>query len=213
MKLTELLQMEEFSRVYELPELPYPYDALEPHIDTQTMREHHLKHQAKYVENLNKELDEYPQLRKPLEEILQNIEAYNTAVRNNGGGVWNHTFFWNLLSPTPTNPSGKLKMDILSQFGSMEDFMEEFKEVGLKRFGSGWVWLVYNTKINQLQIISTPNQDNPLMVDGALPIIGCDLWEHAYYLKHKSNRGKWIDTFFEILNWDFAGETYTKNLE
>ena len=213
MKLTELLEMEEFSRVYELPELPYPYDALEPHIDTETMREHHLKHQAKYVENLNKELDEYPQLRKPLEEIFENIEAYSTAVRNNGGGTWNHTFFWNLLSPTTQTPSGKLKMDILSQWGEMEDFMEEFKDAGLKRFGSGWVWLVYSEKSSKLEIISTPNQDNPLMMDGMLPIIGCDLWEHAYYLKHKSNRGNWIDTFFEILNWENAGETYTKNLK
>lgn len=212
MKLTELLEMEEFSRVYELPELPYPYDALEPHIDTETMREHHLKHQAKYVENLNKELDEYPQLRKPLEEIFENIEAYNTAVRNNGGGTWNHTFFWNLLSPTTQTPSGKLKMDILSQWGNIEDFMAEFKDAGLKRFGSGWVWLVYNTNDNELEIISTPNQDNPLMMNGMLPIIGCDLWEHAYYLKHKSNRGKWIDTFFEILNWETAGENYTENL-
>ena len=213
MKLTELLEMEEFSRVYVLPELPYPYDALEPHIDTETMREHHLKHQAKYVENLNKELDEYPQLRKPLEEIFENIEAYSTAVRNNGGGTWNHTFFWNLLSPTTQTPSGKLKMDILSQWGEMEDFMKEFKDVGLKRFGSGWVWLVYSEKSSKLEIISTPNQDNPLMMDGMLPIIGCDLWEHAYYLKHKSNRGNWIDTFFEILNWENAGETYTKNLK
>ena len=213
MKLTELLEMEEFSRVYELPELPYPYDALEPHIDTETMREHHLKHQAKYVENLNKELDEYPQLRKPLEEIFENIEAYSTAVRNNGGGTWNHTFFWNLLSPTTQTPSGKLKMDILSQWGEMEDFMKEFKDAGLKRFGSGWVWLVYSEKSSKLEIISTPNQDNPLMMDGMLPIIGCDLWEHAYYLKHKSNRGNWIDTFFEILNWENAGETYTKNLK
>jgi len=213
MKLTELLEMEEFSRVYELPELPYPYDALEPHIDTETMREHHLKHQAKYVENLNKELDEYPQLRKPLEEIFENIEAYSTAVRNNGGGTWNHTFFWNLLSPTTQTPSGKLKMDILSQWGEMEDFMAEFKDAGLKRFGSGWVWLVYSEKSSKLEIISTPNQDNPLMMDGMLPIIGCDLWEHAYYLKHKSNRGKWIDTFFEILKWENAGETYTKNLK
>ena len=213
MKLTELLEMEEFSRVYELPELPYPYDALEPHIDTETMREHHLKHQAKYVENLNKELDEYPQLRKPLEEIFENIEAYSTAVRNNGGGTWNHTFFWNLLSPTTQTPSGKLKMDILSQWGDMEDFMAEFKDAGLKRFGSGWVWWVYSEKSSKLEIISTPNQDNPLMMDGMLPIIGCDLWEHAYYLKHKSNRGNWIDTFFEILNWENAGETYTKNLK
>jgi Fe-Mn family superoxide dismutase len=213
MKLTELLEMEDYSGVYELPELPYEYTALEPYIDEETMIEHHSKHQAKYVENLNKELEDLPQMRKPLEEIFQNIQSYNTAVRNNGGGAWNHTFFWNLLSPTQTLPTGKLKMDILSQWGTMEDFQAEFKDAGLKRFGSGWVWLVYNTNDNELEIISTPNQDNPLMMEGLIPIIGCDLWEHAYYLKHKSNRGKWIDTFFEILNWDFAGSTYTKNLE
>jgi Fe-Mn family superoxide dismutase len=212
MKLTELLEMEDHGRVYELPELPYEYNALEPHIDEETMIEHHSKHQAKYVENLNKELEDLPQMRKPLEEIFQNIQSYNTAVRNNGGGVWNHTFFWNLLSPTQTQPSGKLKMDILSQWGTMEDFQAEFKDAGLKRFGSGWVWLVFDTDKSKLEILTTPNQDNPLMMEGLIPIIGCDLWEHAYYLKHKSNRGKWIDTFFKILNWDFAGSTYTKNL-
>lgn len=212
MKLTELLEMEDHGRVYELPELPYEYDALEPHIDEETMIEHHTKHQAKYVENLNKELEDLPQMRKPLEEIFQNIQSYNTAVRNNGGGVWNHTFFWNLLSPTQTLPNGKLKMDILSQWGTMEDFQAEFKDAGLKRFGSGWVWLVFDTDTSKLEIVTTPNQDNPLMMEGLIPIIGCDLWEHAYYLKHKSNRGNWIDTFFKILNWDFAGSTYTKNL-
>ena len=212
MKLTELLEMEDYGRVYELPELPYEYDALEPHIDEETMIEHHTKHQAKYVENLNKELEDLPQMRKPLEEIFQTIQSYNTAVRNNGGGVWNHTFFWNLLSPTEIQPSGKLKMDILSQWGTMEDFQAEFKDAGLKRFGSGWVWLVFDTDTSKLEIVTTPNQDNPLMMEGLIPIIGCDLWEHAYYLKHKSNRGKWIDTFFKILNWDFAGSTYTKNL-
>lgn len=212
MKLTELLEMEDHGRVYQLPELPYEYDALEPHIDEETMIEHHSKHQAKYVENLNKELEDLPQMRKPLEEIFQTIQSYNTAVRNNGGGVWNHTFFWNLLSPTQTQPSGKLKMDILSQWGTMEDFQAEFKDAGLKRFGSGWVWLVFDTDTSKLEIVTTPNQDNPLMMEGLIPIIGCDLWEHAYYLKHKSNRGNWIDTFFKILNWDFAGSTYTKNL-
>jgi Fe-Mn family superoxide dismutase len=212
MKLTELLEMEDHGRVYQLPELPYEYNALEPHIDEETMIEHHSKHQAKYVENLNKELEDLPQMRKPLEEIFQTIQSYNTAVRNNGGGVWNHTFFWNLLSPTQTQPSGKLKMDILSQWGTMEDFQAEFKDAGLKRFGSGWVWLVFDTDTSKLEIVTTPNQDNPLMMEGLIPIIGCDLWEHAYYLKHKSNRGNWIDTFFKILNWDFAGSTYTKNL-
>jgi Fe-Mn family superoxide dismutase len=208
MKLTELLEMVNSGDMYKLPNLPYSYDGLEPYIDERTMKEHHLKHQAKYIENLNNELEDTPQLRKPLEEIFENIEAYNTAVRNNGGGAWNHTFFWNLLSPTKTIPSGKLKMNILSQWGTMEDFMKEFKDVGLKRFGSGWVWLVFNKSNNKLEIVSTPNQDNPLMMEGLIPIIGCDLWEHAYYLKHKSNRGNWIDTFFEIMNWDFAGNIY-----
>jgi Fe-Mn family superoxide dismutase len=210
MKLTELLEIESGGEMYSLPELPYSYDALEPHIDEETMIEHHSKHQAKYVENLNKELADLPQMRKPLEDIFKDIQSYNTAVRNNAGGVWNHTFFWNLLSPNPTTPSSELKMDILRKWDTMEDFQSEFKDVGLKRFGSGWVWLVYNEKVGGLEIISTPNQDNPLMMDGMLPIIGCDLWEHAYYLKHKSNRGNWIDTFFEILNWDFANKWYNK---
>jgi superoxide dismutase, Fe-Mn family len=210
MKLTELLEIESGGEMYSLPELPYSYDALEPHIDEETMIEHHSKHQAKYVENLNKELADLPQMRKPLEEIFKDIQSYNTAVINNAGGVWNHTFFWNLLSPNQTAPTSELKMDILRKWETMEDFQAEFKDAGLKRFGSGWVWLVYNEKVDGLEIISTPNQDNPLMIDGMLPIIGCDLWEHAYYLKHKSNRGNWIDTFFEILNWDFANMWYNK---
>lgn len=211
MKLTELLEMDKLS--YELPQLPYEYDALEPHIDEETMREHHTKHQAKYVDNLNKELADLPQMRKPLEEIFENIQSYNTAVRNNGGGVWNHTFFWKVLSPTEMNPSGKLRSDIISQWGDIEDFQTEFKDAGLKRFGSGWVWLVSNTKTSKLEIITTPNQDNPLMMEGLTPIIGCDLWEHAYYLKHKSNRGNWIDTFFKILNWDFVGKLYVEKIK
>jgi Fe-Mn family superoxide dismutase len=177
------------------------------------MVEHHSKHQAKYVENLNKELSDLPQMRKPLEEIFVDIQSYNTAVRNNGGGVWNHTFFWNLLSPTEMTPSGKLKSDIISQWGDIEDFQTEFKDAGLKRFGSGWVWLVLNEKTSKLEIITTPNQDNPLMMGGLTPIIGCDLWEHAYYLKHKSNRGNWIDTFFKILNWDWVGKLYMEKIK
>jgi Fe-Mn family superoxide dismutase len=110
-------------------------------------------------------------------------------------------------------PSGKLKSDIISQWGDMEDFQTEFKDAGLKRFGSGWVWLVSNTKTSKLEIITTPNQDNPLMMEGLTPIIGCDLWEHAYYLKHKSNRGNWIDTFFKILNWDFVGKLYVEKIK
>jgi Fe-Mn family superoxide dismutase len=210
MKLSELFEIEDTARVYELPQLPYSYDALEPHIDAETMMEHHQKHQKGYVDKLNSELEDYPHLRKPLEDILKNINSYNTNVRNNAGGVYNHTFFWNLLSPQKTLPTGKLKMNILSQWGSIDDFIAEFIEVGKKRFGSGWVWLVWNEVEEGLEIISTPNQDNPLMFDGMIPIIGCDLWEHAYYLKHKSNREGWLSTFFEVINWDYASSLYSK---
>lgn len=208
MKLAELLEIEEYSRVYQLDELPYSYDALEPHIDAETMQEHHLKHHAKYVENLNNELEDTPHLRKSLEEILQNINSYSNAVRNNAGGVFNHNFFWKILTPSPTLPTGTLKMDIISEWETIEDFLVEFKEAGLMRFGSGWVWLVYNK--SKLEIITTANQDTPMMFGEMIPIIGCDLWEHSYYLKHKSNRGDWIDVFFNLLNWDFAGSVYTE---
>lgn len=210
MKLSELFEIEDNMRVYELPQLPYSYDALEPHIDERTMVEHHTKHQKGYVDKLNAELEDYPQLRKPLEEILENISSYNDVVRNNAGGVWNHTFFWNLLSPQKTLPTGRLKLDILSKWGNIEDFITEFIEVGKKRFGSGWVWLVYNQKTNGLEIISTPNQDNPLMMTGLKPIIGCDVWEHAYYLKHKSNRENWLKTFFDVIDWQQADSNYSK---
>jgi Fe-Mn family superoxide dismutase len=213
MKLSELFEIEDTARVYELPQLPYSYDALEPHIDAETMMEHHQKHQKGYVDKLNGELEDYPQLRKPLEDILKNINSYNTDVRNNAGGVYNHTFFWNLLSPQKTLPTGKLKMSILSQWGSIDDFIAEFIEVGKKKFGSGWVWLVWNEVEEGLKIISTPNQDNPLMFDGMIPIIGCDLWEHAYYLKHKSNREGWLNTFFEVINWDYAGKVYNDTVK
>lgn len=208
MKLKELLEIEDSIRVYQLPQLPYSYDALEPLIDTQTMREHHMRHHKGYVDNLNAELKDYPQLRNPLEFIFQSIEAYTDVVRNNAGGVWNHTFFWNLLSPKKTIPIGKLKLDILSKWETIDDFVTEFIEVGKKRFGSGWVWLIYDSRNGELKIISTLNQDNPLMMRELKPIIGCDVWEHAYYLKHKSNRENWLNTFFEVINWNVADVNY-----
>jgi Fe-Mn family superoxide dismutase len=208
MNLKELLEMEDGGKQYELPELPYAYDALEPHIDEETMFEHHTKHQQKYVDNLNKEFVDTPHLIKPLEELFQEIESHNVAIRNNAGGVWNHTFLWDLLSSESTTPNGKLATSITSEWDSLENFMAEFKDMGLKRFGSGWVWLVLNIKTSKLEIITTPNQDNPLMLDSLIPIIGCDLWEHAYYLKHKSNRGAWIDNFFKVLNWNTAASNY-----
>ena len=209
MNFKDLIEIHGKHSAIELPELPYSYDALEPHIDEETMREHHLKHQRKYVDTLNEEIDGTPAGQRGLEEILGDIGAYNDVIRNNAGGVWNHSFFWPLLSPKPVNPSGELVLHIIKTWGSLDDFKGKFKEAGLKRFGSGWVWLV-QSRDGELSIITTKNQDNPLMFPNNryTPIIGCDLWEHAYYLKHKSNRGAWIDTFFEILNWEEANNNF-----
>jgi Fe-Mn family superoxide dismutase len=210
MSLRDLVEIHGDFSAHQLPELPYDYGDLEPHIDEETMREHHLKHQKKYVDTLNEEIDGTPASQRTLEEILGDIRAYSKTIRNNGGGVWNHTFFWPLLSPQKIEPSGPLVMSISKQWGNLQDFKEEFKEKGLKQFGSGWVWLVVDNTEQKLKIITTSNQDNPLMYPNTMytPIIGCDLWEHAYYLKHKSNRGEWIDTFFEILNWEQANKNY-----
>jgi Fe-Mn family superoxide dismutase len=214
LKMMKLVELLEYPHIYKLPPLPYDYDALEPHIDAETMKEHYIKHQKGYVDKLNSEFEDYPHLRKPLDDILKNINSYNSNIRNNAGGVWNHTFFWNLLSPTKTLPHGRLKLHILRQWQSVDLFIKDFIEAGKMHFGSGWVWLVFNSKKNSLEIISTPNQDNPMMLHSELkPIIGCDLWEHAYYLKHKSNKEAWLNAFFEILNWDYSlslYETYTK---
>jgi Fe-Mn family superoxide dismutase len=206
MNLKELLDLD--GNLYELLPLPYEYDALEPHIDKETMIEHHTKHQAKYVENLNKELEDTPSIALPIEEIMKKIESYSQKVRNNVGGVWNHTFFWPLLGTEETQPNGNLELAIIKQFGSVEDFKNKFKEVCLtKQFGSGWVWL--SEVEGQLKITITPNQDNPLMYDEK-PIIGIDLWEHSFYLKHKSNKGAWVDTFLEILDWNQAEKNHNQ---
>ena len=173
------------------------------------MREHHTKHLKKYVETYNSLIDGTPASQRSLEEVFEDIRSYGSGIRNNGGGIWNHNFFFSLLTPNKTTPNGKLDLAISKKFGSIESFMEKFREEGLKRFGSGWVWLVKNTN-GELSIITTGNQDNPLMFPNNqyIPIIGCDLWEHSYYLKHKSNRGGWIDSFFECLDWDKAEEYY-----
>ena len=208
--LKEFLEMESDTVKYQLPSLPYDYSALEPHIDEETMREHHLKHHQGYVNKLNGELEDTPYLGKPIEDILKNIDAFSQGVRNNGGGHYNHSLFWNLLSPTKTEPTGKLKVELITKFGTIDDFISEFIDAGLKRFGSGWVWLVVDEDGN-LKITTTINQDNPLMF-GDIPIIGCDVWEHAYYLKHKSNREEWLNTFFEVLDWDRANENFIHSL-
>ena len=209
MSFRDLVEMDGNISVQQLIPLPYEYDALEPIIDEETMREHHTKHLKKYVETYNSLIDDTPASQRSLEEVFEDIRSYGSGIRNNGGGIWNHNFFFSLLTPNQTTPNGKLDLAISKKFGSIESFMEKFREEGLKRFGSGWVWLVKNSE-GELSIITTGNQDNPLMFPNNqyIPIIGCDLWEHSYYLKHKSNRGGWIDSFFECLDWDKAEEYY-----
>jgi len=207
--LKEFLEMEDGNQ-FELPQLPYEYNDLEPVIDEETMIEHHTKHHQGYVNKLNGELEGTPNLGKPIQEILKNIESFSQGVRNNGGGHYNHSLFWNLLTPNKTEPTGKLKIKLITKFGGIDDFINQFKEAGLKRFGSGWVWLVVDENGN-LQITTTKNQDNPLMF-GQTPIIGCDVWEHAYYLKHKSNRGGWLESFFQVLDWEQANTNYVQAL-
>ena len=190
--------------MYTLPTLSYAYDALEPYIDEATMKIHHLKHHQTYVDKLNAALEKFPELQnKKLEELLGNLEAVpeaiRTAVRNHGGGHWNHSFFWNILGQGSTlGEKGRtLKLALEKNFGSVEDFEKQFKDSALACFGSGWTWLVKKAN-DQLSIISTANQDTPISA-GQTPILGLDLWEHAYYLKYQNRRAEYIDAFFKLL--------------
>lgn len=201
---------------FELNPLPYASNALEPHIDARTMEIHHGKHHATYVSNLNNALKDHPALSdKSLEELLKDLnslpESIRLAVRNNGGGHWNHDLFWRLLSPAGAQtPSSELAQAINSAFGSMEEFKNKFKAAALGRFGSGWAWLVAN-KDGSLSIASTPNQDNPLM-EGKHAILGLDVWEHAYYLNYQNRRADYIDAFWNVLNWDLVNTLYKANM-
>jgi superoxide dismutase, Fe-Mn family len=202
---------------YELPPLPYSKDALEPYIDAQTMEIHHGKHHAAYVTNVNKAIAGKPALEsKSVEDLIRNLDAVPAdirgAVRNNGGGHANHSMFWKILGPKAGGaPSGKLADDIKASFGSFDAFKEKFEAAGLGRFGSGWVWLVVNN--GKLEIVSTANQDNPLMgksvagVEGK-PVFGCDVWEHAYYLKYQNRRADYLKAFWNVLNWAEAAKHY-----
>ena len=186
--------------MFELPKLKYSYDALEPRIDAKTMEIHHTKHHQAYIDNLNKAL---PENTKSLEEILENVSTYPVAVRNNAGGHWNHSFFWEIMSPNAGGePTGELAEEINKSFGSFEKFKEEFENAAKTRFGSGWAWLVKNS--DGLKICSTPNQDNPLMdlaeVKGT-PLLGLDVWEHAYYLKYQNKRADYIAAFWNVVDW------------
>lgn len=194
---------------YTLSDLPYGYDALEPYIDVETMHLHHDKHHNTYVTNLNAAIEKYPELEEQsVEELMKNLnevpEDIRTAVRNNGGGHANHSFFWKIMAPNAGGePTGAIKDAIDQAFGSFEKMKEEFKTAATGRFGSGWAWLVLNN--GKLEITSTANQDSPL-TDGKTPIIGLDVWEHAYYLKYKNVRPDYIAAFWDVVNWDQANE-------
>ena len=196
---------------HELPNLPYAYDALEPHFDKETMNIHHTKHHNTYITNLNAALEGHAELAdKSVEELVANLnevpEAIRTAVRNNGGGHANHTFFWTILSPNGGGqPVGELATAIEAKFGSFDAFKEEFAKAGATRFGSGWAWLVVNN--GELEVTRTPNQDSPL-TEGKTPVIGLDVWEHAYYLNYQNRRPDYIGAFWNVVDWNAAEKRY-----
>ena len=196
---------------YTLPELPYAYDALEPYIDVETMHLHHDKHHNTYVTNLNAAIEKHPELgEKSVEDLISDMNAIpediRTAVRNNGGGHANHTFFWEIMaSNAGGQPTGAIKEAIDETFGSFDEMKAAFKTAATGRFGSGWAWLVVNN--GKLEITSTPNQDSPLM-DGQIPVLGLDVWEHAYYLKYKNVRPDYIEAFWNVVNWDKVNELF-----
>jgi Fe-Mn family superoxide dismutase len=190
---------------FELPPLHYGFDALEPHIDAQTMQIHHDKHHAAYVTNLNKALEGKPEAGWSIEQLLQGISKLPAAVRNNGGGHYNHTMFWTLMKPGGGgSPKGDVEAAINRDFGTFQTFYDQFTNAGMTRFGSGWAWLIVNAD-KKLQVVSSPNQDNPLMdiaeVKGT-PILGVDVWEHAYYLKYQNRRADYLAAFWNVINWD-----------
>lgn len=196
---------------FQLPDLPYAHDALEPHIDTQTMQIHHGKHHAGYTSKLNAAIEGTDLEGKSIEDILQNLDMSNGAVRNNGGGFYNHSLFWTVMSPNGGGePSGDLADAINSAFGSYDAFKEQFAAAAGTRFGSGWAWLCVHDG-GKVEICSTPNQDNPLMPDvgcGGTPILGLDVWEHAYYLKYQNKRPDYVQAFFNVINWDEVTRRY-----
>ena len=198
---------------FELPKLPYAEDALEPYIDAQTMNIHHTKHHQTYINNLNAALEKHPELaNKSLEDLLSDLNAVpediRTAVRNNGGGTWNHNMFWEIMGPkmSPT-PSGDLMQALEASFGSFDAFKEEFTKAATTRFGSGWAWLVKRGE--GLAVISMPNQDVPLS-EGMMPILGLDVWEHAYYLKYQNRRPEYIANWWNVVNWNEVARRYDR---
>jgi Fe-Mn family superoxide dismutase len=197
---------------YEVPDLPYDYDALEPHIDEATMKLHHDKHHQAYVDKANAALEGTESADKPVEEVLQDLSALpddiRTAVRNNAGGHYNHSLFWQIMGPDGGGePSGELALAIGDAFGDFSAFQEELKAKGVGQFGSGWSWLVHDG--SGLAVVSTANQDTPLS-DGQTPLLGVDVWEHAYYLKYQNKRPDYIDAWWNVVNWDEVGRRFTE---
>jgi superoxide dismutase, Fe-Mn family len=196
-----------------LPPLPYAYDALEPHIDVLTMQIHHDKHHAAYTKNLNAEVAANKLQGKKIEELLMNVSKYSPSIRNNGGGYFNHSFFWESLAPKGGNPQGALADAINKDFGSFQNFKEELSKKAMSVFGSGWAWLIFAD--GKLKTISAPNQDNPIMdisADKGYPLLNIDVWEHAYYLKYHNVRKDYVDAIWNVLNWSKVGERYNKAL-
>lgn len=196
-----------------LPKLPYLYDALEPYIDARTMEIHHTKHHATYTNNLNNAIAGSELEKKSIEKILKTLNLENKAVRNNAGGFYNHNLFWEILSPNGGKLSGELLEAIENQFGSFEAFKELFSKAAATQFGSGWAWLCVH-KGGKLEVCATANQDNPLMPSigcGGTPILGLDVWEHAYYLNYQNRRPDYIEAFFNIINWNKVAELYKAN--
>jgi Fe-Mn family superoxide dismutase len=212
-KILHIIEEEMNMAKFELPALPYETNALEPHIDKETMEIHHGRHHKTYVDNLNAALEGKAEFEsKGLEDLLSNLNALpqdiQNAVRNNGGGHANHSLFWEVIAPGGANaPSGELADKINSKFGSLDAFKEEFANAGKTRFGSGWAWLVVNN--GELEVTSTPNQDNPVM-EGKTPILGLDVWEHAYYLKYQNKRPDYINAFWNVVNWDEVEKRYNE---
>jgi Fe-Mn family superoxide dismutase len=195
---------------YEVPPLPYDYDALEPHIDEQTMRLHHDKHHQAYVDKANAALDGTEWADRNVADVLQNLDSLpddkRGAVRNNGGGHLNHSFFWQIMSPDGGGePDGDLRSAIEQAFGDFASFQEELKTAGVNRFGSGWAWLIHDG--SGLAVVSTPNQDSPVM-EGKTPLLGVDVWEHAYYLKYQNRRPDYLDAWWNVVNWDEVAKRF-----
>ncbi|GAB4170374.1 MAG: superoxide dismutase [Calditrichia bacterium] len=196
---------------FTLPELPYSYDALEPYIDARTMEIHHSKHHGGYVSKTNAALEKYPELQtKSIEELLKDLNSIpddiRTAIRNNGGGHYNHSLFWTLMGPNAGgNPVGELSDAINSTFGSFDNFKESFSNAAATRFGSGWAWLVLNK--GKLEVLSTANQDNPVS-EGKIPVLGLDVWEHAYYLKYQNKRPEYITNWWNVVNWEAVNSRF-----